>query len=145
MTFYTRQNLNSVARPTAQAVVGAGYQRGFGKVIILEASYLRLLGPEIPVVPVANQANDGPLLFVNDDNVGIANVVRWTFLENIVFEARSFLGIQPLSWVLRPEIGYATSSFTFRVGYLIIDGEGGSFGSYYRRNESLYVTTRYSF
>ena len=62
-----------------------------------------------------------------------------------MFEARSFIGINPFSWVIRPEIGYATSSFTVRLGYLAIDGQGGSFGSYYRRNESVYVTTRYSF
>jgi hypothetical protein len=144
-TFYTKQNLNSVARPTAQLVLGAEYQRGFGKVIVLEASYMRLLGPSIPIVPTPNQANGGPLLFVEENNVGVANVIRWTFLENLVVEARSFLGVQPLSWVLRPEVGYATPSFTVRLGYLLIDGEGGSFGSYYRRNETLYVTTRYSF
>lgn len=144
-TFYSRNTLNSVARPTATAVAGLEYQSGFGKVIIVEASYLRLLGPKIPIVPVVDQNNSGPLLFVRDDNVGLANVIRWTFLENIVFEARSFIGINPFSWVIRPEIGYATSSFTVRLGYLAIDGQGGSFGSYYRRNESVYVTTRYSF
>lgn len=144
-TFYAKDTLNSVARPTAQVVAGAEYQRGFGKVIVLEATYMRLLGPEIPIVPTANQANDGPLLFVKEDNVGVANAIRWLFLDSIVVEARTFLGLQPLSWVVRPEIGYASSSFTFRVGYLAIDGSGGSFGGYYRRNESLYVTMRYSF
>jgi hypothetical protein len=53
--------------------------------------------------------------------------------------------VNPLSWVVRPEIGYASSSFTLRLGYLWIDGAGGSFGSWYRRNQTLYVTTRYSF
>jgi hypothetical protein len=144
MTFYTRQNLNSVARPTAQAVFGAEYQRGLGKVVIVEASYMKLLGPEIAVVPTPNQANDGPLLLVNEDNLGVANVIRWSF-DNVVVEARSFLGVQPFSWVLRPEIGYGASSFTVRLGYLAIDGAGGSFGSYFRRNETVYITSRYSF
>jgi hypothetical protein len=72
-------------------------------------------------------------------------VVRWLFWENFVVEARSFLGLNPLSWVVRPEVGYASSSFTLRLGYLWIDGAGGSFGSWYRRNQTLYVTTRYSF
>jgi hypothetical protein len=144
-TFYTRQNLNSVARPTAQMVAGMEYQRGFGKVIVVEASYMRILGPEIPIVPTPNQANDGPLLFVNENNLGIANVIRWQFLENIVFEMRSLIGVQPVAWVIRPEIGYGTPSFTVRLGYLAIDGDAGSFGNYYRRNEALYVTTRYSF
>lgn len=145
MTFYTRDNLNSVARPAAQAVFGVEYQRGFGKVIVLEASYMRLLGPEVPVVPTPNQANDGPLLFVKENNIGIANVIRWTFLENIVVETRTVLGVQPFAWVIRPEIGYGAGAFTVRLGYLAIDGVGGSFGSYYRRNESVYVTTRYTF
>lgn len=145
MTFYTRQNLNSVARPTAQAVAGVEYQRGFGKVIVLEASYVRLLGPEVPIVPTPNQANDGPLLFVREDNVAIANAIRWTFFDSIVFEGRSLVGVHPFAWVVRPELGWASPSFTIRVGYLAIDGRGGSFGSYYRRNESLYVTTRYTF
>lgn len=145
MTFYTRDNLNSVARPTAQVVLGGEYQRGFGKVIIVEGSYMRLLGPEIPIVPTPNQANDGPLLFVREDNLGVANVVRWTFFENIVAEARTFLGISPFSWVIRPEIGYANPNLTVRLGYLAIDGLAGSFGRYYRRNESVYITTRYSF
>lgn len=144
-TFYTRENLNSVARPTAQAVLGAEYQRGFGRVIVVEASYLRVLGPEIPIVATPNQANDGPLLFVKEDNVGIANMIRWSFLETLIVETRALLGVRPFSWVLRPEFGYATPSFTARVGYMLIDGEGGSFGGYYRRNETLYLTTRYSF
>lgn len=145
MTFYAKDTLNSVARPSAQLVVGAEYQSGFGKVIVLEGTYMRLLGPEIPIVPVTNQANDGPLLFVKEDNLGVANAIRWLFWEKLVVETRTFLGVQPLSWLVRPEIGYATSNFTVRAGYLAIDGSGGSFGGYYRRNESLYLTTRYSF
>lgn len=145
MTFYSKQNLNSIARPTAQVVLGAEYARGLGKAVILEATYMRLLGPEVPLIPTPNQANNGPLLFVADDNVGVANVIRWTFFDKIVFEGRTLVGIKPLSWMIRPEIGYGTESFTARIGYLMIDGEGGSFGGYYRRNETAYVTTRYSF
>jgi hypothetical protein len=94
---------------------------------------------------VTNQANDGPLLFVKEDNVGLANAVRWSFFDNIVVEARAFLGVRPLSWVVRPEVGYGASAFTVRLGYLLIDGEGGSFGSWFRRNETVYLTTRYAF
>ncbi|MBX3228225.1 MAG: hypothetical protein KIT84_26630 [Labilithrix sp.] len=145
MTFYTRDNLNSIAKPTAQAVAGVEYQRGFGKVIVLEASYMHILGPEVPVIPVVNQANSGPLLFVREQNAAIANVVRWLFWDYVVLEARSLLGINPLSWVVRPEVGYAGTNFTLRLGYLMIDGAGGSFGSWFRRNETVYLTTRYSF
>lgn len=145
MTFYTRENLNSIARPAAQAVAGLEYQRGFGKVIILEASYMHILDPSIPVVPVVNQANDGALLFLKDDNGGIANVIRWLFWDNFIVETRSFLGINPMSWVVRPEVGYTSSNFTLRVGFLWVDGATSSFGDWYRRNDTAYVTTRYSF
>jgi hypothetical protein len=145
MTFYTKDNLNSIARPVAQAVAGIEYQRGFGKVIVFEANYMHILDPEVTVIPVQNQANRGPLLFVRDDNGGLANVIHWMFNDWLVFESRAFLGINPLSYVLRPEIGYASSSFTLRLGYLYLDGAGGSFGSWYRRNQTGYITTRYSF
>jgi hypothetical protein len=145
MTFYTQDTLNSIARPAVQAVAGVEYQRGLGKVIIFEATYMHLFDPEIPVVPTSNRANGGPLLFVQPNNVGVVNVIRWSFLENIVFEARTLLGVQPFSWMVRPEIGYGTSNFTIRLGYLALDGVTGSFGGYYHRNQNVYLTTRYSF
>ena len=145
MTFYTRDTLNSIARPAAQLVAGVEYQQGLGKVIVLEGTYLHLFDPEVPVVPTPNQANVGPLLFVQPNNYGLANAIRWSLFESFVFEMRTFFGIQPLSWVVRPEVGYASPSFTVRLGYLAIDGAAGSFGGYYRRNESVYLTTRYSF
>lgn len=144
-TFYTQGNLNSVARPTAQAVFGIEYPRGIGKAILLEASYMRLLGPEVVLIPTPAQANNGPLLFADDNNLGIANVIRWSFFEHIVFESRVFLGLHPSTWVVRPEIGYATPSFTARIGTQLLDGDFGSFGGYYSRNKTLYLTTRYSF
>jgi hypothetical protein len=145
MTFYAKESLNSVARPAAQVVAGVEYQAGFGKVIVFEGSYMRILGPELMIVPAANQANDGPLLFVKEDNLAIANLIRWTPAENIIFEARSLIGATPFFWVIRPELGYGTAAFTIRAGYLAIDGTGGSYGGYYRRNETLYLTSRYSF
>ena len=69
MTFYTRDNLNSIARPAAQAVLGIEYQRGFGKVIVLEASACTCSIPRCRSFPVVNQANRGDLL-ICDDNGG---------------------------------------------------------------------------
>src|SRR5262249_36265024 len=130
MTFYTRDTLNSIAHPTAQVVAGVEYQQGLGKVIIFEATYMHLFDQEIPIVPTANKANDGPLLFVQPNNYGIANAIQWSFGDAVVVEMRTFFGIQPLSWVVRPEIGYGLSNFTLRLGYLAIDGSAGSFGGY---------------
>ena len=145
-TFVARQTLNSVARPTAQGVAGIEYQTGdLFKMIALEAWYMRLMGPDLPIVPVLDQANSGSLLFVQENNVGFANLVRWRLSGDFIVEVQSLLGIAPRSYMVRPEVGYNTSSFTLRAGLLLIDGEAGSFGGYYRRNDTAYVTARYAF
>jgi hypothetical protein len=145
-SFFAKDTLNSVARPQAQGVFGIEYQTGdLNKIILLETWYMRLLGPEVPLVPVLSQANDGPLLFVKEDNLGFSNLVRWTFFENLIVETRSFLGATPFWYMVRPEIGYVNTSFTARVGALLIEGRDDSFGRYYRRNNTVYVTARYAF
>lgn len=145
-TFAARQTLNSVARPTVQGVAGIEYQTGdLFKMVAFEAWYMRLMGPELPIVPVLDQANSGPLLFVQENNVGFANLVRWRLSGDFIVEVQSLLGLGPRWYMVRPEIGYNTSSFTIRAGLLVIDGEAGSFGGYYRRNDTAYLTARYSF
>jgi hypothetical protein len=145
-TFFSQRTMNSVARPIAQAVVGVEYQTGdLYKMVALEAWYMRLLGPEIPLVPVLDQANSGPLLFAADNNLGFASLVRWSFFEDVVVEVRSFIGVNPSWYMVRPEVGYQRPSFTVRAGVMLIDGEPGSYGGYYRRNDTAYLTARYSF
>ncbi|MBX3189317.1 MAG: hypothetical protein KF819_20000 [Labilithrix sp.] len=145
MTFFSQGTLNSVARGAAQGVVGMEYQRALDKVISVEAWYMRLVGPEMRLVPVLDPANRGPLLFSDENNVGVASLVRWSFFENLVFETRSFVGVSPTWYMVRPEIGYNAPSFTVRVGLLLVDGERGSFGGVYGRNDTAYVTARHSF
>jgi len=144
--FFTRNNLNSVVKPSAQGVFGIEYTPGdINKLILIEGSYQRVLGPSVPLVPVVNQANNGPLLFVEDNNVGVSNLIRWSFIENTIVETRTFIGIEPLWYSFRGEVGYNTPSFTLRLGALFLGGHSGSTGDYYRRNDSIYVTTRYAF
>lgn len=145
-TFTAESTLNSVARPAAQAVAGVElHLGGLEKLVVLEGWYMRLLGPEVPIVPVLDRANRGPLLFVSEDTVGLAGLVRWTFFEHLVVEARSFVGVAPRSFMVRPELGYGSSAFTLRAGVLLLGGEPGSYGDYYDRNDSAYLTARWGF
>lgn len=145
-TFFTRDTLQSIARPNAQAVVGIERQTGNPKkVVALEAWYLRLLGPEVPIVPALDQGNRGPLLFVDENNVGIAAIVRYPLFDDFVFETRAFFGAKPLWYTVRPEVGWETSTFSLKAGALVLDGEPGSTGGYYARNDTAYVTARYTF
>jgi hypothetical protein len=71
--------------------------------------------------------------------------VRWSFFENGIVELRSALNGGPIWYSARPEIGYQSSTFTIRGGFLALGGEDGSFGGYYRRNNTAYITSRFSF
>lgn len=145
-TFVAQRTLNSVARPVVQGVAGIEYHTGdLFKMIALEGWYMRLLGSEIPVVPVLDQANSGPLLFVQENNVGFASLVRWRLAGDFIAEVQSLIGVAPLWYLVRPEIGYAVSSFTVRAGLLVAGGETGSFGGYYGRNDTAYLSARYAF
>lgn len=145
-TYFARDTLQSIAKPSAQAVVGIERITGnTKKAIAIEAWYMRLFGPEVPIVPALDQGNKGPLLFVENDNVSIAALVRWPIFDEIVFETRALLGVRPLSYTVRPEIGWETSNFTLRLGALVLDGETGSAGGWYGRNDTAYVTARYTF
>jgi hypothetical protein len=145
-TYFARDTLQSIAKPNAQAVVGIERITGHPKkAIALEAWYMRLFGPEVPIVPALDQGNRGPLLFVEQDNAGVAALLRWQLFGDVVFETRAFLGAKPLFYTVRPEIGWETSNFTLRAGTLLIDGEPGSTGGWYARNDTAYVTARYTF
>jgi hypothetical protein len=146
MSLTARSTLNSVAKPVAQGVFGVEYQTGdLNKIVVLETWYMRVLGPKVPVVPQIDQSNYGELLFYQDDNVGFSNLVRWSFFENVIFEMRTFLGVAPFWYMLRPEIGYGSPSLSARLGFLLLEGSDPSYGHYYRRNDTAYVTVRYSF
>ena len=144
--FFSRQTLNSIVKPSAQGVLGIEYSPGdLSKLVLIEGWYQRVLGPAVPLVPVLNQANSGPLLFVEDDNVGISTLLRWSFIENTIVQTNSFVGVQPLWYLVRAELGYNTPAFTIRLGAMTLGGHSGSYGDYYRRNDSIYITTRYAF
>jgi hypothetical protein len=144
-TFFSRATMNSIARPTAQGVLGLEYSASSEKAVLLEGWYMRMFDQEVPVVPTLAQANTGPVLFAEKDNVGVAAAVRWPLGGGFLIETRAFVGVTPRWYMVRPEIGWASSTFTIRAGGIIVDGEAGSTGGHYRRNDGAYLTARYTF
>jgi hypothetical protein len=145
-TFFTADTLNSVLRPTVQEVLGLEYQTGsLSKVIGVEVWAMQVLDPETRYVPALDQGPSSSLLWYRDKNFGVAGLVRWSFFENGIIEVRSAVNGGPIWYSARPEIGYQSSTFTVRGGFLAIGGEEGAFGGYYRRNSTAYITSRFSF
>ena len=145
-TFFTTSTLNSVLRPTVQEVLGLEYQTGsLNKLIGVELWAMQVLDPETHYVPALEQGPSSSLLWYRDRNFGAAGLLRWTFFEDWIIELRSAVNTAPIWYSARPEIGYQSSTFTLRGGFLGIGGEEGSFGGSYRRNSTAYVTTRFSF
>jgi hypothetical protein len=145
-TFFSTDTLNSVLRPAVQEVVGIEYQTGsLSKVIGVELWAMQVLDPETHYVPALDQGPSSSLLWYRDNNYGVAGLVRWSFFDEGIIEVRSALNSAPFWYTARPEIGYQSSTFTIRGGFLAIGGADGAFGGYYRRNSTAYITTRFSF
>jgi hypothetical protein len=145
-TFFAADTLNSVLRPAVQEVVGIEYQTGgLNKLIAVEAWAMQVLDPETRYVPQLDQAPTSTLLWYKDNNFAVAGIVRWSFFDSGIVEVRTSVNADPLWYSARPEIGYDSSNFTIRGGFLAIGGDVGSFGGYYRRNGTAYITSRYSF
>jgi hypothetical protein len=77
--------------------------------------------------------------------IAVAAVARWSFVEHTIVEMRSQVGIVPFMLLSRIEAGWQSPSATIRLGFLGIGGEDGSLGEYFRRNNTLYATSRVSF
>jgi hypothetical protein len=145
-TFFAADTLNAVLRPTVQEVIGLEYQTGsLNKVIGIEGWAMQVLDPETRYVPALDAPTSSSLLWYRDQNYGVAGLVRWSFFDNGIIELRSSANVAPFWYSARPEIGYQTPTFTIRGGFLAIGGDPSSFGGYYRRNGTAYVTTRVSF
>lgn len=145
-SFFARDTLNGSLRPAAQEVLGLEYQTGnLNKLVGLEVWGMQIFDPEVRYVPSLDPGTSGSLLWFHDRSWGAGGLLRWLFWDSVVMETRASVGIDPFWWSVRPEIGYQSPSFTVRAGVLALDGTGGAFGDYYRRNSTAYVTSRVSF
>ena len=145
-TFFATDTLNSVLRPAVQEVLGLEYQTGsLNKLIGVEAWAMQVLDPQTRYVPALDQGPASSLLWYKDQNFGAGGLVRWSFFENGIVEMRSNLNVEPFWYSIRPEIGYQSSTFTIRGGFFAIGGDDATFGGYYRRNNTAYITSRFSF
>lgn len=145
-TFFTKASMNSIIRPALQEVVGIEYQTGsFDKVVGVEGWAMQLVGPPVLYVPSVTLQPSGDLLFYREQSFAAAAVARWLFLEHFIVDARSQVGVVPFSFLARVEGGWQTPGATVRLGAMGLGGEAGSLGSYFRRNTTVYATTRISF
>jgi hypothetical protein len=132
--FY-RRDLNGITSPTLEMVLSVEYQTGDpGKFLIVEGIYLHLF-----------DRPQAPLLFYSEDTGAIAVAFRWTFARRVQLGVRGQVGIQPLSYTVMPEVGLRFSSLLLQLGAVILGGEDFSFGSYFRRNNEVYVLAKYAF
>jgi hypothetical protein len=133
---FTGRDLIGTVKPAAQAVLGVEYQTGdLGKTVIVEAWYHHIDGAP----------RDGTLIGYDADTVGIASLWRWTFGESVELETRAFVGLHPVSYVVRPQLSWKRDGLALRAGVLVLGGDDGTYANYYRRNTSVYGGIKYSF
>jgi hypothetical protein len=132
--FYDR-TFNGWVAPTIETAAGIEYQNGdLRRTILVETRYRRIL-KNVP---------DTNLLYVDQDSIDTAMLGRWTFAR-IELEVRGTHGLQPRSFMVRPQIAWRHRGFTVRTGVVVPRGEDRSFGGWYRRNRSAYLMLRKDF
>jgi hypothetical protein len=132
--FY-QTDLNSFVSGALQLAAAVEYQTGDpGKVVLFEVTYLHIV--DTPPVP---------LLVWSQDTAALGTNIRWTFFRRLELELRGGIGVQPFTYVLRPQIAVKVGELSFRLGALILGGDDRSFGGYFSGNKSLYTMIKYSF
>jgi hypothetical protein len=128
--------LTSFTSPTAFGVASVEYQTGdIDKVLLVEAIYNHLVDPP-----------DRQLLGYDRDSYAVAATFRWPLGAGFAIDLRNLVGIEPASFVLQPAFRWKwNDSVLFKVGTVLLGGETGSVGWYYRHNTSAFVQAKYSF
>jgi hypothetical protein len=132
--FYDR-TFNGWLSPAIETAVGLEYQTGtLGRTIVIEGRHRHILA----TLP------EGGLLFAARDSVDAALLARWTW-TGVELETRGVAGLGPRSFVLRPQITLKNGGLGVSGGVAILGGEVPSYGGWYRRNRSVYLTLRKDF
>ncbi|HKU37092.1 MAG TPA: hypothetical protein VJR89_03065, partial [Polyangiales bacterium] len=132
--FYHR-DLSSMSSPTVLAVMSFEYQTGdFDRALIVELVYARLL-----------DAPTQPLLVYNRDSYGAASVLRWSLVGPLQLELRAMGGLSPQFYVLQPALQLNFGSLHVKAGAILLNGETGSLGNYYRHNAEVFAQLRGNF
>jgi hypothetical protein len=132
--FY-QPDLESFVSPQLQGVVSVEYQTGeLGKLIVVEGIVTHVVDP-LPTIG---------LIGYKRDSAGGALTARWTFFNIIEAELRAVYEAVPRAVVLQPQLAYRSKSngLTIAIGALYLSGDDESFGDYYSRNKSAYVTVK---
>ena len=132
--FYDRA-LNGWSSPAFETVFGVEYQTGtLGRTIVIEGRH-RHIRDRLP---------EGGLLFVERDSVDLAVLARWNW-NAIDFETRVVSGQRPRTFGFKPQISWKQAGFALSAGVAILGGDTLSYGNWYRRNRSMYLTLRKDF
>jgi hypothetical protein len=132
--FFTRA-LTGVTSPVYQAVATLDYQTGdVDKVLLVEGLYQHIF--DMP---------QQELLAWKKDSAGASWLFRWPIYGPLRVETRVLVGIRPVSVIARGELGLKFGNLYGALGTLVVDGEGPSFGWYYRQNKELYALLKYTF
>jgi uncharacterized protein DUF1302 len=133
--FYDR-NLNGWRSPVVKAVLGLELPSPDpGRTLLVEVLHQRIRDP-----PPA-----GGLLHTDRRTSAVAVLYRWTWRDRLELEPRVVVGFAPGSYLLRPQVAWKRDGFTVRLGTVLLGGDDLSYGRWFRRNRSAYVTLKRSF
>jgi hypothetical protein len=133
---FLRTDFSAGLSPVAAGVLGLEWSPGDGNTfVLLESSAQQWL--DLP--PGA------PLLFVRETTLSEAAVVRHTFAEKLELELRTVAVLDPLGYIVRPQIAWKEATWDVRVGAVWLDGDDGSYAKYYARNTQAFLIARGKF
>jgi hypothetical protein len=126
------QDLRGIPTAAVEGVAAVELQTGAAeRDVIVELDYTHLL----------DDVGPAPLLFTAVDSVQLATRARWGG-KHLGVELLAVAGLAPASYVLRPELTWKTGAVSLRAGGVIMGGETGSYGRYYRGNQGAYLGLR---
>jgi hypothetical protein len=126
----------SISSPTVLGVVSVEYQTGdVEKAALVELIYNFLV-----------DAPEAQLLGYDRYSYAVASTLRWPIAGRVGIDLRGVTGIAPVSFVLEPALRWnLNDAVLLKAGTVLLGGEEGSVGWYYRRNGSAFVQAKYSF
>jgi hypothetical protein len=133
---FLRSDFSASLSPVAQGVFGIEWQPGEnGTFVLLETNAQQWL----------DLGSGAPTLFIRETTVSQAALVRHTFREHFEVELRAAAVLDPRGYLVRPQISWKESNWDLRAGLVWLDGDDGSYASYYARNTQGYLIARGKF
>jgi hypothetical protein len=132
--FY-RLDLTSVASPALLAAAAIEYQTGsIDDVVIVELLYARVFEP-----------GSEPLLMYRSHSYGAACVARWVLFGALSLELKATTSVAPFGYTATPALQLKFEALVLKAGLVLLDGQKGSIGWYYRHNTGAFAQLRYAY